>query len=146
MEVLPEFEDNPVTKALFLTLADTGARLGEVVGLEKQDVDFEKRTIRIRPNNVRGLKTKSSDRTVPLSQRATEALQQLEVEASDTARMFPQYARERGSDAASATMMKRLRRKIADKKVSLHSLRHRMKDRLRDTNCPEDLVAGDPGP
>ena len=139
VELLPEFDDSTVTKALFLVLADTGARLGEVVGLEARDVDFQNKTIRIRPNSVRGLKTKSSDRTVPLSQRATEALQGLEVEASDTAPMFPQYARERGSDAASAMMMKRLRRKITDKKVSLHSLRHRMKDRLRDTNCPEDL-------
>jgi len=138
-ELLPEFEGNTVAKALFLILADTGARMGEAVGLEKQDVDFERQTVRIRANGIRGLKTKSSDRIVPLSQRATEALQGLEVAASDAAPMFAQYARPRGSDAASAMMMKRLRRRVTDRKITLHSLRHRMKDRLRNTGCPEHL-------
>lgn len=137
--LLPEFADSPVAKALFLTLADTGARLNEIIGLEVRDVDFGKRAIRIRPNGVRGLKTKSSDREVPLSPRAAEALQGLEVEATDTAPLFPRYARPRGNDAASAMMLKRLRRQISDPKVTLHSLRHRMKDRLRNTGCPEHL-------
>ena len=47
------------------------------------------------------------------------------------------YARPRGSDAASAMMMKRLRTVIADGKLTMHSLRHRMKDGLRNTACPE---------
>lgn len=137
--LLPEFADNMVANALFLTLADTGARMGEIVGLEKQDVDVASMSVRLRPNSIRGLKTKSSHRVVPLSQRAMEALQKLEVEGSDTSPMFPSYARPRGNDAASAMMMKRLRRRITDKKISMHSLRHRMKDQLRNTGCPEHL-------
>jgi len=137
--LVPEFGDDPVARALFLTLADTGARLNEVVGLEVRDVDFEAMTLRITTNSLRGLKTKSSERVVPLSRRATEALHELEVEVSDTAPMFPRYARPRGNDAASAMMMKRLRRRVTDPKVTLHSLRHRMKDRLRNTGCPEHL-------
>ena len=35
--------------------------------------------------------------------------------------------------------MNRLRKVIADKKVTMHSLRHRMKDKLRNTGCPEHL-------
>ena len=51
--------------------------------------------------------------------------------------IFPRYARPRGSDAASAMMMKRLRTVITDRKLTMHSLRHRMKDKLRNTGCPE---------
>jgi integrase len=36
-------------------------------------------------------------------------------------------------------MMKRLRRQISDKKITMHSLRHRMKDKLRNTGCPEAI-------
>jgi len=36
-------------------------------------------------------------------------------------------------------MMKRLRRQITDKKITMHSLRHRMKDKLRNTGCPEAI-------
>jgi integrase len=53
--------------------------------------------------------------------------------------IFPKYARPRGNDAASAMLMKRLRGAITDKKLTTHSLRHRMKDKLRNTGCPEAI-------
>ena len=53
--------------------------------------------------------------------------------------IFPKYARPRGSDAASAMMMKRFRKVITDRKLTMHSLRHRMKDKLRNTGCPEAI-------
>ncbi|MDA1287520.1 MAG: integrase, partial [Proteobacteria bacterium] len=53
--------------------------------------------------------------------------------------IFPAYAKPRGNDSASAMLMKRLRTVITDKKVTMHSLRHRMKDKLRNTGCPEHL-------
>ena len=53
--------------------------------------------------------------------------------------IFPRYARPRGSDAASAMLMKRLRTVITDRKLTMHSLRHRMKDKLRNTGCPEAI-------
>jgi hypothetical protein len=36
-------------------------------------------------------------------------------------------------------LMKRLRAVITDKKLTIHSLCHRMKDKLRNTGCPEDV-------
>ncbi|EAQ08218.1 hypothetical protein SKA53_11024 [Yoonia vestfoldensis SKA53] len=36
-------------------------------------------------------------------------------------------------------LMKRLRTQISDPKVTIHSLRHRMKDKLRNTGCPEAI-------
>ena len=125
--------------SLLVVLADTGARLGEIVGLEARDVDTEARVLHIRPNGTRGLKTKSSQRSIPLSQRATEALKGRLVGLSDTSPIYEQYARPRGRDAASAMLMKRLRALVDDPKVTIHSLRHRMKDKLRNTGCPENL-------
>jgi integrase len=43
------------------------------------------------------------------------------------------------NDKASAMLMKRLRTVIPDKKITTHSLRHRMKDKLRNSGCPENL-------
>jgi len=135
----PNFKDDPVAHALFVTLTDTGARLSEITGLEVQDVDLQERSITIRPNSIRTLKTKGSQRTLPLSQSALEVLQEHRRGKGDTQPIFEDYARPRGRDAASAMLMKRLRRSITDKKLTMHSLRHRMKDKLRNTGCPEAI-------
>ena len=133
----PCYQDDPLAWALFVTLTDTGARLSEIVGLEVRDVDLQERSITIKPNNIRGLKTKGSNRTIPLSRGAAAVLQEHRQGKEDGEAIFPRYARPRGSDAASAMMMKRLRTVITDRKLTMHSLRHRMKDRLRNTGCPE---------
>jgi integrase len=109
------------------------------MGLEVQDVDLQERSITIRPNSIRSLKTKGSHRTFPLSQRAAETLQEHRKGKEDGEAIFPKYARPRGNDAASAMLMKRLRRIITDTKLTMHSLRHRMKDKLRNTGCPEAI-------
>ena len=137
--LLPVYATSPVPEALFVTLTDTGARLAEIVGLEAQDLDLAKGCLNIRHNSIRRLKTKTSDRVIPLSRRAQELLRQHQDGLSDTSPIFPQYARPRGSDAASAMLMKRLRTQVNNPKVTIHSLRHRMKDKLRNTGCPEDV-------
>ena len=53
--------------------------------------------------------------------------------------MFPRYARTNGNTSLSAMMMKHFRKAITDPKKSLHSLRHRMKDALRNTGCGDEL-------
>ena len=136
---MPSFQDDPVAKAIFTTLTDTGARLSEIVGLEVQDIDLQQRSIMIQPNSIRRLKTQGSKRTIPLSQRVLELLQEHRIGKEDHEPLFAEYARRRGNDAASAMLMKRLRRTITDKKVTMHSLRHRMKDKLRNTGCPEAI-------
>ena len=137
--LLPVYESNPLAQALFVTLADTGARLAEIVGLEARDLDLDACCLHIRHNGIRRLKTKSSDRSIPLSTRAADYLKVHQAGLSDTAPIFAKYARLRGSDAASAMLMKRLRTQISDPKVTIHSLRHRMKDKLRNTGCPEAI-------
>ncbi|WP_156477528.1 integrase [Falsihalocynthiibacter arcticus] len=53
--------------------------------------------------------------------------------------VFPRYGRPDGNTAASAAMMKKLRKQITDPKKSLHSLRHKKKDGLRNVGCPEEI-------
>ena len=137
--LMTEYASNPTAYALFVILCDTGAQLAEITGLEVKDVDLETRCLHIRHNGIRRLKTKTSERTIPLSPRAADCLREHKVGLSDADPLFPKYARPRGSDAASAMMMKRLRRQISDKKITMHSLRHRMKDKLRNTGCPEAI-------
>ncbi|WP_420857943.1 tyrosine-type recombinase/integrase [Marivivens marinus] len=136
-EIMPAFETSEIAKTIFILLTDTGARLAEITGLETRDADLDQGLLHIRPNGRRGLKTKNSTRSIPLSPRATECLKKLASARSDGEPFFPQYAAPRGSDKASAMLMKRLRSVISDKKITMHSLRHRMKDKLRNTGCPE---------
>ena len=70
---------------------------------------------------------------------ALELLQKHRIGKDDGEPLFGDYARPRGNDAASAMLMKRLRQTISDPKVTSHSLRHRMKDKLRNTGCPEAI-------
>ena len=58
---------------------------------------------------------------------------------SSTSPIFERYGRPRGSDAASGMLMKHLRLVVEDPKVTIHSIRHRMKDQLRNTGCPEAI-------
>ena len=51
---------------LLATFLLTGGRRSEVLGLEVDDVSFDRRTITFRPNDWRRLKTRTSHRTVPL--------------------------------------------------------------------------------
>lgn len=52
----------------------TGGRKSEVLGLEVEDVSFDRRTVTFRPNPYRRLKTRSSHRTVPLWPQLEEVL------------------------------------------------------------------------
>ena len=109
------------------------------MGLEVQDVDLQERSITIRPNGIRGLKTNRSRRPIPLSQAAADTLQEHEQGKEESEAIFPKYARPRGSDAASSMVMKRLSTAIMDKRHTIHSLRHRIKDKLTSTGRSEAI-------
>jgi integrase len=134
------FEAPDDVAALWTTLRDTGARLSEIVYLAVEDVDLQNKSVAIRLNSFRGsLKTASSERTIPLSDKALEALQVLRQGKEADEAIFTRYARPRGADSASQMLMKRLRKVVKDPKKSIHSLRHSMKDALRNSGCPEEL-------
>jgi integrase len=67
---------NPITcpHALIGTLLLTGGRTAEVLGLRVDDVSFDRKTVTFRPNEYRGLKTRTSHRAVPLWPQLEEIL------------------------------------------------------------------------
>jgi integrase len=64
----------PFIHPLVATFALTGGRKSEILGVKVEDVSFERRTVRIRPNEYRRLKTRGSDREVPLWSQLREVL------------------------------------------------------------------------
>lgn len=124
--------------AIWVTLRDTGARIGEVCNLRGMDLYRDREAMDIREYGDHTLKTKNSQRVVPLSPEALERLSRF-LPTNPEAPLFPRYAGPRKAEKASAALMKRLRTVVTDEKKVVHSLRHRMKDRLRHTNCPESL-------
>ena len=135
----PAYSNDTTAWALFVCLRDTGCRVSEIAGLRVKDCDTDNGCLSISPTPWRTLKTNNSQRSVPLSPEAIKALEEVSQGKDPEAPLFPQYAKERGGDNCSAMLMKRLRTIITDKKLTMHSLRHRMKDKLRNTGCPEAI-------
>lgn len=122
----------PELALIWRLIEGTGCRLAEITGLRVEDVivSGDLPHLRIEPHARRTLKTLTSRRPVPLVGDALEAGREAVKLASGGDMLFPSYGRWRGSDAASAALMKHLRRVSSDEKHVLHSLRHNMKDRL----------------
>jgi integrase len=139
VELEAAYSNDTTAWALFVCLRDTGCRVSEIAGLRVKDCDTDKGCLTISPTPWRTLKTNNSQRSVPLSPEAIKALKKVSQGKDPEAALFPRYAKERGGDNCSAMLMKRLRGVITDKKLTMHSLRHRMKDKLRNTGCPEAI-------
>lgn len=127
-------------------LSDSMCRLAEVIGLKKADVflDVAIPYFQLRPNEVRGVKTKLSMRQVPLVGASLWAAQQ--AMKTDGEFLFPIFiekfeGREFTSGSASAALGKWLKEnKIAKTGQALHSFRHTMRDRLRAVETPEEVI------
>ena len=131
-------------KPLWSVLAGTGMRLGEAVGLLREDVvlDAPVPHIVIQPNSIRTIKTTSSQRTVPLVGEALRAAKDSCVGVEQGEGIFPRYARPRGADAASAALMKHLRKETEDSRLGVHSLRHRVSDKLGEAGAATEVRKG----
>jgi integrase len=120
-------------------LGETGCRLAEIVGLKLEDIDLENDLIHIRPNSARRLKTRSSQRTLPLVGYAKLAMEKALKQADDTY-LFPRYIRDGKCYAthASNALNKWLKKGLGG--LTAHCLRHTFRDRLRAIECPMDLI------
>ncbi|MEI9405217.1 tyrosine-type recombinase/integrase [Mesorhizobium argentiipisi] len=110
----------------------TGCRLGEVTGLLIADVVLDGAVpyLNLVPHAHRRLKTAASIRRVPLIGDALAAAKEAVAAAGSGPALFTRYGRPRGSDAASAALMKHVRAITDDPKIVVHSLRHTVEDRL----------------
>ncbi len=126
-------------KLLMPLLGETGCRLAEIVGLRLDDIDLENDLIHIRPNSARRLKTRNSQRTLPLVGYAKLAMEEA-LKHADSQYLFPRYIKNGvcKADHASAALGKWLKKDFNG--LTAHCLRHTFRDRLRAVECPIDLI------
>ena len=121
-------------RRLWVILWGTGCRLEEVsgIGLDEIKLQHEVPHFDIVPNEIRGvLKGEASRRLVPLVGMALEATQEaLESLPEDAKFLFPNYAKYRGANSASASLMKHVRKVTQDSRKVVYSLRHNAKDAM----------------
>ena len=127
---------------LIALLSDKGMRLAEAAGLAKEDVflDTETPYVRLCERPWRPLKTRSSERDVPLVGAALWATKRA-YESSSNEYLFPRYCSDDGckADYASNSLNKWLRKHVPSGCV-VHSFRHSMRDRLRAVECPAEII------
>lgn len=134
-------------RQIWQMLEGTGCRLAEVTGLRKADVRLDHAIphMIVEWHDDRRIKNAVSRRAVPLMGTALTAAREA-MEASTGANLlFPPYGRLKGPAAASAALGKHVRACVNDTKVTTHSLRHLMKDRLRlagVSKSDQDIVLG----
>ena len=127
---------------LIALISDTGMRLSEAIGLHKDDIRLENKRphIVLRTHTWRRLKTKGSERIIPLVGVSLWAAERA-YEESGNHFLFPRYCSEKENKAnsASAALNKWLRPKVPNGCV-IHSFRHSIRDRLRAVECPQDIT------
>jgi integrase len=83
------YSNDTTAWALFVFLRDTGCRVSEIAGLRIKDCDTDKGCLTISPTPWRTLKTNNSHRSVPLSQEAIKALEEVSQGKDPEAPLFP---------------------------------------------------------
>ena len=128
---------------LIALLSDTGMRLGEGVGLLKSDINLncEIPHINLVPHPWRRLKTKGSQRCIPLVGASLWACERILEHNNDSIYAFPRYTSVSicNANSASAALNKWMKEKLSDSYV-IHGFRHSMRDRLRAVECPSDII------
>ncbi|MCK5425593.1 MAG: tyrosine-type recombinase/integrase [Emcibacter sp.] len=124
-------------------VSDTGMRLAEVAGLLREDIFKDERNLfaRVRPHPWRRLKTKGSERIVPLEGIARWAALQVLSQTDQSLFAFPRYNKsdKTNANSASSALSKWLKEYVTEQ-CTMHSFRHSLRDRLRAVECPADIV------
>ena len=127
---------------LVALISDTGMRLAEASGLHMDDLHLDDAVpyVEIRPHPWRSLKTKGSQRHVPLVGASLWAAQRIRANASSCF-AFPRYTDNDRCNANSASnaLNKWLKANFRDD-IVVHGFRHAMRDRLRAVSCPSEMI------
>lgn len=116
-------------------MGETGMRLMEAVGLRTEDVDLKGRTVSIRPHPLRRLKTKGSERIVPLVGQALESAERLMEQSEGQTFLQPDLIERR---ERAKNLSKHLKRRYGGK--TCHCFRHAFRDRLREVMTPLEMI------
>jgi integrase len=124
-------------------ISDTGMRLSEAAGLHIDDIklDCEIPHIDLKPHAWRSLKTRGSQRQIPLVGASLWAARRVKANNKTSPYAFPRYTSHKGTNAnsASAAINKWLKPRVPEGCV-VHSFRHSLRDRLRAVQCPSDMI------
>ena len=123
-------------------ISDTGMRLSEAVGLRREDIviDGEVPFIVIKGNSKRRLKTKQSERIVPLVGSSLWGARRA-LKVGGEGFLFERYNKGKTTNANSASAaLNKWIKSIAKENVVIHAFRHSMRDRLRAVECPSDII------
>ena len=127
---------------LIALISDTGMRLAEAAGLQIDDIKLEKDIpyVDIKPHPWRSLKTRSSQRQVPLVGASLWAAQRIKANASSCF-AFPRYTDNTRCNANSASnaLNKWLHANFRSD-IVIHGFRHALRDRLRAVSCPSEMI------
>ena len=131
-------------RRLIALLSDSGLRLAEASGLHVDDLvlnQCDTPILRVRSHPWRRLKTKSSERIVPLVGAALWASESILKSSDGSPYAFPRYnvGATTNANSASAALNKWLKDYVPEG-CSLHSFRHSFRDRLRSVGCPEEIA------
>jgi len=110
----------PFAYELVATFLLTGGRESEVLGLEVDDVSFDRKTITFRPNAWRRLKTTKSHRTLPLWPQLEQILRPYVFGERPPSRLlFPSY---RTGEESMLTDVRKLLDRVTEKAGTIYLL------------------------
>ena len=128
---------------LIALISDTGMRLAEAAGLIIDDLvlDDEIPHVVIQPHKHRPLKTRSSERVIPLVGVSLWAAQRIKQNVTGDC-CFPRYttANKTNANSASAALNKWIKSLTNNKENTIHGFRHSLRDRLRAADIGIELI------
>ena len=127
---------------LIAIISDTGMRLAEAAGLHIDDLHLEEEIpyVDIRPHPWRSLKTKGSQRLVPLVGASLWAAHRIKQSASSCF-AFDRYTdnQQCRANSASNALNKWIQTHFRED-IVIHGFRHALRDRLRAVQCPSEMI------
>ena len=127
---------------LIALISDTGMRLAEAAGLHIDDLHLDEEIpyVDIKPHPWRSLKTKGSQRQVPLVGASLWAAQRIKQNASSCF-AFDRYTdnQQCRANSASNALNKWMQTNFRDD-IVIHGFRHALRDRLRAVQCPSEMI------
>ena len=127
---------------LVALISGTGMRLAEATGLliEDLDLDSDVHCVDIKPHPWRSLKTKGSQRQIPLVGASLWAAQRIRANASSSF-AFTRYTDNDRCNANSASNALNKWLKINFRNdIVVHGFRHAIRDRLRAIKCSSEMI------
>jgi len=127
---------------LIALISDTGMRLAEAAGLhiDNLHLDEEISFVDIKPHPWRSLKTKGSQRQVPLVGASLWAAKRIKQTASSCF-AFSRYTdnQQCRANSASNALNKWMQANFRED-IVIHGFRHALRDRLRAIQCPSEMI------